>query len=182
MNKLIAICFIIITASFCAKAQTLAWTYNWTNSGVDFTKVSGGVISFPSTNGITASAVNDANSSSAILWLNPSGGLIRKIKFKDMNITGFLYASTNAVVITGYNLDYSKSLIRTIKSTGSTNTLTTDGLYPSPDEVPSALCDTNFPASFADPRQLANFVNQSGFSTWTITSTNSATVTHYTLP
>jgi hypothetical protein len=181
MKKFIATCFIIIASSFCAKAQTLQWTYNWTNSGVNFSTVTG-IICYPSTNGILAAAGTDSKTNSAVLWLNSTGSLIRTIKFKDMHISGFLYASSNAVVVTGYNLPYSKSLVRTFKSDGTTNTLITDGFYPSPDEVPSALCDTNFPASFADPRQLANYVNQSGFSTWTITSTNSATVTHYTLP
>jgi hypothetical protein len=181
MQKLIAICFIMIASSFYAKAQTLAWTYQWTNSGVNFSTVTGGVICYPSTNGITAAAVTDANTNSAILWLN-NGSLIRPIKFKDMNIAGFLYVSTNAVVISGYNLNYSKGLIRTIKSNGTTNTLTNDGYYPNPDQVPSSLTDSNFPSSFADPRQLANYVNQNGFSSWTINTTNSATVNHYTLP
>jgi len=182
MKLIAAVCSIIIASSFCAKAQTPAWTYTWANSGVNFATATGGVICFPSTNGITAASVTDAKTNSALLWLNPKGGLIRTIKFSDMNVTGFLFASSSSVVMVGYDRNYKKTLIRKVPSIGSVNTLTNDGFYPNTDTVPSAFCDPNFPASFADPRQLANYVNQNGFTSWTITSTNSATIRHYTLP
>ena len=180
MKRIIAICSLVIATSFSAKAQTKAWTYTWTNSGVDFTTA--GVICFPSTNGVTAAIATDGNTNSSVLWLKPSGTLIRQIKFTDMNPTGFLYASTNKLVMTGYNLDYTKSLFRTFNSNGTNSTISSDGYYPQPDHVPISWCNSNQPVCFSDPRQVANYIAQSGFTIWTITSSNSAIITHYTLP
>jgi len=182
MKTFVLFCGLVLFTAIGANAQTKSWTYNWTNSGVNFTTIQNGVICYPSTNGITAALATDANNNSAVLWLSPNGSLIRQIKFKDMNVSGFLYASLNSVTAAGYNLNWTKTLIRTWKADGTSVTITNDGLYPSPDAVPSALCDSNFPASFADPRQLAAYVGQFGFSAWTITSTNSAVINHYTLP